>query len=74
MYDNSYSQLDSPIAMPVDINNIRYVAGIVDDVSCIDRIEDCSDNSESEDDNFDNNRMYTNKKKVILKWHCTDRE
>ena len=28
-----------------------------------------------EDDNnyFDNNRMYTNKKKPTLKWHCTDR-
>ena len=72
--DNSDGQLDSPIAIPVDTNGICYVAGIVDDVSCIDRVEECNDDSESEDDNFDNNnRMYTNKKKPTLKWHCTDR-
>ena len=63
----------SPIAIPVDTNGICYVARIVDDVSCIDRIEECNDDSESEDDNFDNNRMYTNKRKPTLKWHCTDR-
>ena len=74
LYDNSDSQLDSPIAIPVDTNGICYVASIVDDVSCIDRIEECNDDSESEDDNFDNNnRMYTNKRKPTLKWHCTDR-
>ena len=74
LYDNSDSQLDSPIAIPVDTNGICHVAGIVDDVSCIDRIEECNDDSESEDDNFDNNnRMYTNKRKPTLKWHCTDR-
>ena len=74
LYDNSDSQLDSPIAIPVDTNGICYVARIVDDVSCIDRIEECNDDSESEDDNFDNNnRMYTNKRKPTLKWHCTDR-
>ena len=28
--------------------------------------------SDSEDDNIDN-RMYANKKKPTLKWHCTDR-
>ena len=61
MCDNSDSQLDSPIAIPVDTNGICYVAGIVDN-----RIEKCND-SESDDDNFDNNRMYTNKKKPILK-------
>ena len=55
LYDNSDSQLDSPIAIPVDTNGICYVARIVDDVSCIDRIEECNDDSESEDDNFDNN-------------------
>ena len=42
-------------------------------MSCIDRIEECNDDSESEDDNFDNNRTYTNKIKPTLKWHCTDR-
>ena len=74
LYDNSDSQLDSPIAIPVDTNGICYVARIVDDVSCIDKIEECNDDSESEDDNFDNNnRMYTNKRKPTLKWHCTDR-
>ena len=53
------------------IQGICYVARIV---SCIDRIEECNDDSESEDDNFDNNnRMYTNKRKPTLKWHCTDR-
>ena len=71
--DNSDSQLDSPIAIPVDTNGICYLAGIVDDVSYIDRIEECNDDSESEDDNFDNNRMYTNKIKPTLKWHSTDR-
>ena len=71
LYENSDSQLDSPIAIPVDTNGICYVARIVDDVSCIDRIEECNDDSESEDDNFD--RMYTNKRKPTLKWHCTDR-
>ena len=72
LYDNSDSQLDSPIAIPVNTNGICHVAGIV--VSCIDRIEECNDDSESEDDNFDNNnRMYTNKRKPTLKWHCTDR-
>ena len=70
MYDNSDSQLDSPIAIPVDTNGICYVARIVD-VSCIDKIEECNDDSESEDDNFDNNN--TNKRKPTLKWHCTDR-
>ena len=70
MYDNSDSQLDSSIAIPVDTNGICFVAGIVDDVSCIDRVEECNDDSESEDDNF---RMYTNKRKSTLKWHCTDR-
>ena len=69
LYDNSDSQLDSPIAIPVDTNGIYYVARIVDDV---DRIEECNDDSESEYDNFDNNnRMYTNKRKP--KWHCIDR-
>ena len=72
MYDKSDSQLDSPIAIPVDRNGICYVAGIVD-VSCIDRIEECNDDSESEDDNFYNNRMHTNKKKPTIKWHCTNR-
>ena len=72
--DKSDGQLDSPIAIPVDTNGICYVAGIVDDVSCIDRIEECNDDSESEDDNFDNNnRMYTKKRKPTLKWLCTDR-
>ena len=43
-------------------------------MSCIDRIEEFNDDSESKDDNFDNNnRMYTNKRKPTLKWHCTDR-
>ena len=44
LYDNSDSQLDSPIAIPVDTNGIYYVARIVDDV---DRIEECNDDSES---------------------------
>uniref|UniRef100_A0A1X7VBK8 Uncharacterized protein n=1 Tax=Amphimedon queenslandica TaxID=400682 RepID=A0A1X7VBK8_AMPQE len=70
--DNSDSQLDSPIAIPVDTNGICYVAGMVD-ISCIDRVQECNDDSDSEDDNFDNNRMYTNNKKPALKWHCTDR-
>uniref|UniRef100_A0A1X7VHS0 Uncharacterized protein n=1 Tax=Amphimedon queenslandica TaxID=400682 RepID=A0A1X7VHS0_AMPQE len=65
-YDNS------PIAIPVDTTGMCYVAVIVQ-VSCIDRIEECNDDSDSEDDNFDNNRMYTNKRKPALKWHCTDR-
>ena len=74
LYHNSDSQLESPIAIPVDTNGICYVARIVDDVSCIDRIKECNDDSQSEDDNFDNNnRMYTNKRKPTLKWHCTDR-
>ena len=73
LYDNPDSQLDSPIAIPVDANGICYVARIVDDVSCIDRIEEYDD-SESEYDNFDNdNRMYTNKRKPTVKWHYTDR-
>ena len=42
--DHSDSQLDSPIAIPVDTNGICYVAGIVDDVSFSDRIEDSDDN------------------------------
>uniref|UniRef100_A0A1X7TPA8 Uncharacterized protein n=1 Tax=Amphimedon queenslandica TaxID=400682 RepID=A0A1X7TPA8_AMPQE len=42
-------------------------------ISCIDRVQECNDDSDSEDDNFDNNRMYTNKGKPALKWHCTDR-
>ena len=41
LYDNSDIQLDSPIAIPVDTNGICYIARIVDDVSCIDRIEEC---------------------------------
>ena len=68
LYDNPDSQLDSAIAIPVDTNGICYVARIVDDVSCIDRIEERNDDSESEYD-----RMYTNKRKPTLKWHCTDR-
>ena len=54
------------------INGICYVAGIVDDVikNYIDRVEECNEDSESEDDNFDNNnRLYTNKRKPTLKWH-----
>uniref|UniRef100_A0A1X7TK66 Uncharacterized protein n=1 Tax=Amphimedon queenslandica TaxID=400682 RepID=A0A1X7TK66_AMPQE len=70
--DNSDSQLDSPIASAVDTNGTCYAAGVVD-VSCIDRVEECNDDSDSEDDNFDNNRMYTNNRKLTLKWHCTDR-
>uniref|UniRef100_A0A1X7V5Y4 Uncharacterized protein n=1 Tax=Amphimedon queenslandica TaxID=400682 RepID=A0A1X7V5Y4_AMPQE len=70
--DNSDSQLDSPIAIPVDTDGICYVARIVDE-SCIDRTEECNDDSASEYDNFGNNSMYTNKKKPTLKWHCTDR-
>ena len=73
MYDNSDIYLDSPIAIPVDINGICYVAEIVDDLSCIERMEECIDDSDSEDENFDNNRMYTNKRKPTLKWHCTHR-
>uniref|UniRef100_A0A1X7SNF7 Uncharacterized protein n=1 Tax=Amphimedon queenslandica TaxID=400682 RepID=A0A1X7SNF7_AMPQE len=69
--DNSDSQLDSPIAIPVDTNGTCYVAGVVE-VSSIDRVEECNDETES-DDNFDNNTMYTNKRKPTLKWHCTDR-
>uniref|UniRef100_A0A1X7UPV3 Uncharacterized protein n=1 Tax=Amphimedon queenslandica TaxID=400682 RepID=A0A1X7UPV3_AMPQE len=65
-YDNS------PTAIPVDTNGTCYVAGVVE-VSCIDRVEECNDETESEDDNFDNNTMYTNKRKPTLKWHCTDR-
>uniref|UniRef100_A0A1X7VCM5 Uncharacterized protein n=1 Tax=Amphimedon queenslandica TaxID=400682 RepID=A0A1X7VCM5_AMPQE len=66
------SQLDSAIAIPVDTNGTCYVAGIVD-VSCIDRVAECNDDSDSEDDNVDNNRMYTNKRKPTIKWHCTSR-
>uniref|UniRef100_A0A1X7URT6 Uncharacterized protein n=1 Tax=Amphimedon queenslandica TaxID=400682 RepID=A0A1X7URT6_AMPQE len=44
--DNSDSQLDSPIAIPVDTNGTYYVAGVVE-VSCIDRVEECNDDSES---------------------------
>uniref|UniRef100_A0A1X7UCH6 Uncharacterized protein n=1 Tax=Amphimedon queenslandica TaxID=400682 RepID=A0A1X7UCH6_AMPQE len=62
----------SPIAIPVDANDICYVAWIVH-VSCIDRVEECNDDSDTEDDNVDNNRMYTNKRKPTLKWHCTSR-
>uniref|UniRef100_A0A1X7TYR4 Uncharacterized protein n=1 Tax=Amphimedon queenslandica TaxID=400682 RepID=A0A1X7TYR4_AMPQE len=70
--DNSDSQLDSPIAIPVvDTDGTCDVAGVVE-VSCIDRVEECYDESESEDDNFDNNRVYTNQGKPTLKWHCTD--
>ena len=36
--DHSDSLLHSQIAMPVDTNGICYVAGTVDDVSCIGRI------------------------------------
>uniref|UniRef100_A0A1X7UC26 Uncharacterized protein n=1 Tax=Amphimedon queenslandica TaxID=400682 RepID=A0A1X7UC26_AMPQE len=58
--DDFDSQLDSPIAIPVDTNGICYVAGI--DVSCIDRVEECND-TDSDDDNFDgNSTMYTNKR------------
>ena len=46
-YDNFDSQLDSTIAIPIDRTGICYVAGIVDDVSCIDRMEECHDDSES---------------------------
>uniref|UniRef100_A0A1X7U8X3 Uncharacterized protein n=1 Tax=Amphimedon queenslandica TaxID=400682 RepID=A0A1X7U8X3_AMPQE len=61
------------IAIPVDTNGICYVAGIVD-VSCIDRVVEFNDDRDSEDDNFDNNnRMYTNKRKPTIKWHCTDK-
>uniref|UniRef100_A0A1X7VE72 Uncharacterized protein n=1 Tax=Amphimedon queenslandica TaxID=400682 RepID=A0A1X7VE72_AMPQE len=70
--DDSDNQLHSPIAIPVDANGIRYVAGFVH-VSCIDRVEECNDDSDSEDDNFDNNRMYTSKRKPVIKWHCTDK-
>uniref|UniRef100_A0A1X7T993 Uncharacterized protein n=1 Tax=Amphimedon queenslandica TaxID=400682 RepID=A0A1X7T993_AMPQE len=57
--DDFDSQLDSPIAIPVDTNGISYIAGVVD-VSCIDRVEEFNDDNDSEDDNFDNNnRMYT---------------
>uniref|UniRef100_A0A1X7V379 Uncharacterized protein n=1 Tax=Amphimedon queenslandica TaxID=400682 RepID=A0A1X7V379_AMPQE len=61
----------SLMAISVHTNGTCYVAGVVD-VSCIDRVEECNDDSDSEDDNFDN-RMYTNKRKPTLKWHCTDR-
>ena len=54
-YDTSDSQLDRPISIHIDRNGICYVAGIVVHVSCIDRIEECNDDSESEKDNFDNN-------------------
>uniref|UniRef100_A0A1X7VD00 Uncharacterized protein n=1 Tax=Amphimedon queenslandica TaxID=400682 RepID=A0A1X7VD00_AMPQE len=49
--DDSDNQLDSPIAIPVDANGICYVAVIVD-VSCNGRVEECNDDSDSEDDNF----------------------
>uniref|UniRef100_A0A1X7V2D2 Uncharacterized protein n=1 Tax=Amphimedon queenslandica TaxID=400682 RepID=A0A1X7V2D2_AMPQE len=62
----------SPVANPVDTNGTCCVAGVVD-VSCIDRVEECNYDSDSEDENFDDNRMYTNKRKSTLKWHCTDR-
>uniref|UniRef100_A0A1X7V2E1 Uncharacterized protein n=1 Tax=Amphimedon queenslandica TaxID=400682 RepID=A0A1X7V2E1_AMPQE len=52
--DDSDSQLDSPIAIPIDTNGICYVAGIVD-VPCRDRVEECNDDSDSKDDNFDDN-------------------
>ena len=45
-YDKCDSELYSLIAIPVDTNGICYVAGIVDDASCIDRIEYCNDDSE----------------------------
>uniref|UniRef100_A0A1X7UDW1 Uncharacterized protein n=1 Tax=Amphimedon queenslandica TaxID=400682 RepID=A0A1X7UDW1_AMPQE len=53
--DVSDSQLDTgcPIAILVDTNGTCYVAGIVD-VSCIDRVEECNDNSDSENDNIEN--------------------
>uniref|UniRef100_A0A1X7VAN9 Uncharacterized protein n=1 Tax=Amphimedon queenslandica TaxID=400682 RepID=A0A1X7VAN9_AMPQE len=71
--DRSHSQLDSRISIPVDTNGICFIAGIID-FSCIDRVEECNDDCDSEDDNFDaNNRVYTNKRKPTLKWHCTDR-
>uniref|UniRef100_A0A1X7VEX2 Uncharacterized protein n=1 Tax=Amphimedon queenslandica TaxID=400682 RepID=A0A1X7VEX2_AMPQE len=71
--DNFDSQLDIPIAIPVDTHGTCYVAEIVD-VSCIDRIEESNDNSDSEEDSLDdNNRMYTNKRNPTLKWHCTSR-
>uniref|UniRef100_A0A1X7UPS6 Uncharacterized protein n=1 Tax=Amphimedon queenslandica TaxID=400682 RepID=A0A1X7UPS6_AMPQE len=62
----------SAIAIPVDTNGICYVAGIVD-VSCIDRVEECNHDRDSKNDNVDSNSMYTNKRKPILKWHCTSR-
>uniref|UniRef100_A0A1X7V7A9 Uncharacterized protein n=1 Tax=Amphimedon queenslandica TaxID=400682 RepID=A0A1X7V7A9_AMPQE len=65
-YDNS------AIAIAVDTDGTCYVVGIVD-VSCIDRVEECNNNSDSEDGSVDNNRMYTNKRKPTLKWHCTSR-
>ena len=37
LYDKSNSQLDSPIAIPVDTNGICF------DVSRIDRIAECND-------------------------------
>uniref|UniRef100_A0A1X7VC93 Uncharacterized protein n=1 Tax=Amphimedon queenslandica TaxID=400682 RepID=A0A1X7VC93_AMPQE len=43
--DDFDSQLDSPIAIPVDANGICYVAGVVD-VSCIDRVEEFNDDSD----------------------------
>uniref|UniRef100_A0A1X7VK06 Uncharacterized protein n=1 Tax=Amphimedon queenslandica TaxID=400682 RepID=A0A1X7VK06_AMPQE len=69
-FENIYD--NSAIAIPVDTNGTCYVAGVVE-VSCIDRVEECNDDSDSEDDNFDNNRMYRNKRKPTLKWHCTDK-
>ena len=44
-YPNNHSDslLHGQIAIPVDTNGICYVAGTVDDVSCIDRIEECND-------------------------------
>uniref|UniRef100_A0A1X7V3I1 Uncharacterized protein n=1 Tax=Amphimedon queenslandica TaxID=400682 RepID=A0A1X7V3I1_AMPQE len=69
--DDFDSQLDSPVAIPVDTNGICYVAWVVD-VSCIDRVEKFYD-SDSEDDNFDSNRMCTNKRKPTLKWHYKDK-
>uniref|UniRef100_A0A1X7VX39 Uncharacterized protein n=1 Tax=Amphimedon queenslandica TaxID=400682 RepID=A0A1X7VX39_AMPQE len=61
--DSYDSQLDSPIAIPVGTNGICYIAGIVD-VSCINRVEECNGDSNSEDDNFDHNIMYTNKESL----------
>uniref|UniRef100_A0A1X7T7U2 Uncharacterized protein n=1 Tax=Amphimedon queenslandica TaxID=400682 RepID=A0A1X7T7U2_AMPQE len=49
-----------------------YIAGSVD-VSCIDRVDECNDDCDSKDNYVDENRMYTNKRKPTLKWHCTHR-